>query len=177
MAFKLKLVRGRGYETYITKEVKKKRKEEAKAEEEETAEEAAPVPFVTHVNNILHSYFSNVEVYINNQQIYNSNGLYAHESYFSNDFKGAIFEYKGVLHCEGYEYEAFPYESMEARLSELFFTKRMKMLSRPDGFKLYGKLGVEFFSISDVLYLKVRIRLGPIRARPNFLHDKRQTHR
>ena len=35
-AFKLKLVRGRGYETYKTKEVKKEHKEEAKAEEEET---------------------------------------------------------------------------------------------------------------------------------------------
>ena len=28
-------------------------------------EEEAPVPLVTHVNNILHSIFSNVEVYIN----------------------------------------------------------------------------------------------------------------
>ena len=72
LALKLKLVNGRGYETYNTKEVKKEHKEEAKAEEEETAEEE-PVPLVTHVNNILHSIFSNVDVYINNQQIYNSN--------------------------------------------------------------------------------------------------------
>ena len=62
LALKLKLVRGRGYETYKTKEVEKEHKEEAKAEEEETAEEDAPVPLVTHVNNILHSIFYNVEV-------------------------------------------------------------------------------------------------------------------
>ena len=68
LALKLKLVRGRGYETYNTNEVKKEHKEKAKAEEEETAEDEA-VPLVTHVNNILHSIFSNVEVYINNQQI------------------------------------------------------------------------------------------------------------
>ena len=74
LALKLKLVKGRGYETYNTKEVKKEHKEEAKTEEEETAEEE-PVPLVTHANNILHSIFSNVEVFINNQQIYNSNGL------------------------------------------------------------------------------------------------------
>ena len=67
--------------------LKKEHKEEAKAEEEETAEEEA-VPLVTHVNNILHSIFSNVEVYINNQQIYNSNGLFAHKSYIYNNFKG-----------------------------------------------------------------------------------------
>ena len=92
LALKLKLVKGRGYETYNTKDVKKEHKEEAKVEEEETAKEDDPVPLVTHVNNILRSIFSNVEVYINNQQIYNSNGLNAHKSYISNNFKGAISE-------------------------------------------------------------------------------------
>ena len=63
---------------------------------------------MTYVNNIMHSKFSKVEVYINNQQIYNSNGLYAHKSYISNNFKTVISEYKGVLHCEGYDYEQDP---------------------------------------------------------------------
>ena len=82
LALKLKLVRGRGYETYNTKEVKKEHKDKAKAQEKETAEEGVPVPLVTHVNNIFHSIFSNVEVYINNQKIYDSNGLYAHKFFF-----------------------------------------------------------------------------------------------
>ena len=56
----------------------------------------------------MHSLFSNVEVYINYQQLYNSNGLYAHKSYISNNFKAAIYEYKGVLYCEGYDYEQDP---------------------------------------------------------------------
>ena len=63
---------------------------------------------VTYVKNIMHSIFSNVEVYINNHQIYISNGLYAHKSYTSNNFEAAISEYKGVLHCEGYDYEQDP---------------------------------------------------------------------
>ena len=167
MALKLKLVKRRGYETYNTKEVKKEHKEEPKAEEQETAEEDDPVPLVTHVNNILHSIFSNVELYINNQQIYNSIGLHAHKFYISNNFKGAICEYKGVLHCEGYDYEEFPDEHMEAPLSELFFT-RMKLLSRPDGFMLYDKVGVDFFSTSDLLYPNMKIRLRLIRARHDF---------
>ena len=107
-------------------------------------------------------------MYINNQQIYKSNGLYAHISYISNNFKGAIFEYKGVLHCEGYDYEEFPDEIMEAPLSEPFFTRRMKMLSRPDGFMLYGELGVDFFSTSELLYPNMKVRLRLFRARPNF---------
>ena len=107
-------------------------------------------------------------MYINNQQIYNSNGLYAHKSCISNNFKGAISEYKGVLHCEGYDYEELPDEIMEAPLSEPFFTRRRKMLSRPDGFILYGKLGVDFFSSSEILYPNMKIKLRLIRARPNF---------
>ena len=167
LALKLKLVKGRGYETCNTKEVKKEHKDEAKAEEEETAEEE-PVPLVTHVKNILHSIFSNVEVYINSQQIFNSSGLYAHKSYISKNFKGTISEYEGVLHCEGYDYEEFSDEIMEAPLSEPFFTRRMKMLSRPDGFMLYGKLGVDFFSTSELLCPNMIIRLRIIRAKPNF---------
>ena len=168
LALKLKLVRGRRYETYDTKEVKKEHKEEAKAEEGETAEEDAPVPLTTNVNNILHSTFSNVEMYINNQQIYNSNGFYAHKSYISNNFKGTFSQYKGVLHCEGYDYEEFPDEIMEAPLSESFFTRRMKMLNIPDGFMLYGKMRVDFFSTSELFYPNMKIRLRLIRARTNF---------
>ena len=168
LTLKLKLVKGRGYEIYNTKEVKKEHKEEAKGEKEETAEGDDPVPLVTHVNNILDSIFSNFEVYINNQQIYNSNGLYAHKSYSSNNFNGAISEYKGILHCEGYDYEEFLDEIMKAPLSEPFFTRRMKMFSRPDGFMLYGKLGVDFFSTSDLLDPNMKVRLRLIRARPNF---------
>ena len=107
-------------------------------------------------------------MYINTQQIYNTNGLYAHKSYISNNFKGAISEYKGVLHCEGYDYEEFFDEIMQAPLSEPFFTRGMKMLSKPDGFMLYGKLRVEFFSTSELLYPNKKIKIRLIRAKPNF---------
>ena len=41
------------------------------------------------------------------------------------------------------------------------------MFGRPDGFMLYGELGVDFFSNFELLYPK-KIRLRLIRARPNF---------
>ena len=93
--------------------------------------------------------------------------MYAHKSYVSNNFKGDIFEFKGVLHCEGYDYEEFTDEIMEAPLSEHFFTRRLKLFSRPDGFMLYGKLGVDFFSTSELLYPNMKFRLRQIRATPN----------
>ena len=108
----------------------------------------------------MHSFFSNVEVYVNNQQIYNSNGISAQKSYISNNFKKAISEYKGVLHYEGYDYEQDP-EDISNPLPDPFFTKRMKLLSRPDGFMLYGKLGIDFFSTSELLYPSIQIwKLG-----------------
>ena len=122
MASNLKFLRGRVRETYNSKEVKKEHKKEAKVEEEETAEEA-PVTLITHVNNTLHSIFSNVEAYMNNQQFYKANGMYAHKPHILNNFNGAISEYKGVLHCEGYDCEEFPDEIMQTPLSEPFFRR------------------------------------------------------
>ena len=92
LALKLKLVKGRGYDTYESKEKKKEHKDESVVftETGDDDSEEEEVARVTYVNNIMHSIFSNVEVYINNQQIYNSNGLYAHKSYISNNFKAAI---------------------------------------------------------------------------------------
>ena len=105
MALKLKFVKGRGYDKYESKQKKKEHKDESVVfiETRTDEEEQEDVARVIYVNNIMHSKFSNVEVYINNQQIYNSNRLYGHKSYSSNNLKAAISEYKGVLHCEGYD--------------------------------------------------------------------------
>ena len=170
LALKLNFVQGRGYDTYESKKKEKQHKDEpvvfteTGTDDEEEYEEVARV---TYVNNIMHSIFSKNEVYINNQQIYISNGLYAHNYYISKNFKAAISEYKGVLHCEGYEYEEDP-EDISNPLPDPFFTRRMKLLSRPDGFILYGKLGIDFFSTSELLYPNMKKRLRLIRARPNF---------
>ena len=142
LVLKLKFVESRGYETCNTKDLKKEHKKEAKADVERVApaaeeDEEAPVQLVTHVKkNILHSIFSNVVEYIKNQQTFKSNGLYPHKSYISNNFEGAISEYRGVWHCEGCVFEEFPDEVMESFLSEPFFTR----INGSDGFMLYGEL-------------------------------------
>ena len=169
LALKLKFVKGRGYDTCESKEKKKEHKGESvvltgTGKDEEELEEVAQVTFV---NNIMHSIFSNVEMYINNQQIYNSNGLHAYKSYISNNFKAAISEYKGVLHCEGYDYGQDLEDNTNPQL-DLFFTRRMKLLSRLHGFMLYGKLGIDLFSSSELLYRNMKIILRLNRARPNF---------
>ena len=100
---------------------------------------------------------------------YHSNGLYAHRSYIFNNFNQGISEYKGVLHCEEIDSEECPDYIMDAPLSQPFFTRRMKMLGRPDGFMMYDKLRVDFFSTSALLCWRIKINLRLIRAIHNFL--------
>ena len=72
LAGKLKLVKGRGYDTYESKEKKKEHKDESVVFTEtgtEDEEEQEDVVRITYVNNIKQSIFSNREVYNNNQQI------------------------------------------------------------------------------------------------------------
>ena len=90
LVFKLQVVKSRSYATYNIKEIENEHEKEAEADKNSREEEEAPVSLVTRVNNTLHSFYSNVEVYINSQQIYKSKGLDSHKSYISNTFQEAI---------------------------------------------------------------------------------------
>ena len=171
LAPKVNLFKGRGSDTHKSKESKKEHKNEeqpteATANDEE--DDTNSIPLLTYVNKTMHSIFSNVVVYLNDQQTYNSNGLYAHKSYISNSFKGAISDYKSVLQCEGYDFEANPDDIQDSPVSDPFFSRRLKMLLRSDGFTLYGELGVDFFTTSEFLYSKTKDRIRLIRGRPSF---------
>ena len=169
LALKIKLVKGRGFDTNKTTEKKKEHKEntvftETGDDDVEFIEKDKGVPHITHVNNILHSIFSNAELYINNHQIYNLNRLYAHNSHISIKFKSTFTDYKGVLRCERYDYEEDP----EIFLEGPFFTRRMKLYSRLDGFMFYGELGIDLLTTSVLLYPNLKVRIRLIRARPYF---------
>ena len=70
LALKLKFVKRRGYDTYESKEKKKEHKDESVVftETGDDSDQAEEVARFTYVSNIMHSIFSNVEVYIKNQQ-------------------------------------------------------------------------------------------------------------
>ena len=74
VALKVKIAKGRGYDTHKSNEAQKEHKieeqpTEAAANDEE--DDTNSVLFLTYVNNIMHSTFSNVEVYKCNKHIYN----------------------------------------------------------------------------------------------------------
>lgn len=114
------------------------------------------------VNNFMHSLFSNCEVYLNNQQVYNSNGLYPHKAFISNEFSSTHVENLGMLQCHGFEFEAKPGDTTSAA-----FTKRQAAL-KTGSWTLYGKLSIDAFTCEKLLLPKTRVRIKLIRSRPNF---------
>ena len=86
----------------------------------------------------------------------------------SRDFKGAIFEGKGVLFTNCYPFEnSFP-EIMNATLSELVFTRSLKIPSKYDDFMLCRLLGNEFSFNCEQLFTNMKVRLHLRRASPIF---------
>ena len=63
---------------------------------------------LTHVKNLLHSLFSNCAVYLNNQQVYNSNGLYSHKALIFNKFNASTMNNERIVACHGYKFEKDP---------------------------------------------------------------------
>ena len=71
LSLKLQLFKGRLFDAF------KNEKAEHIAKSEEDSDEE-PQTYLTYVNNLLNSLFSNCEVYFNNTMVYNANGLYPH---------------------------------------------------------------------------------------------------
>ena len=165
---KLKFVKGRGYETYNTKEVKKEHKEEAKADEEAEQEEEAPVLLLTYVNNILHLNFpmfrctSKISKFTIQMVSMRTSLTFPT---FSREPSPNTRELRSVT---GTTIKKFFMKLWKRLCLNLFFTRRMKMLSTPDGFMLYGQFVVDFFSTSKLLHPKMKIRLRLIRPGPKF---------
>ena len=47
-------------------------------------------------------------------------------------------------------------------------TRRMNLYSKPDGYMLYGKLGIDFLTNLELLYPNMKVRIRLMRVRLNF---------
>ena len=89
LALKLKLVKGRGHETLKTKEFSKDLKKSGKSGGRKAGGKISRFPrYSCKQHSALN--FSNVDLYTNNQQNFNSNGFFVQTSYTCNNFSGAI---------------------------------------------------------------------------------------
>ena len=147
-SLKLQLFKGRLFEAF------KKEKAEHKAKSEEDSDEE-PQTYLTYVNNLLHSLFSNCEVYFKNTMVYNANGLYPHKAQISNEFNSSAVSNKGILACHGYSFEEYP-EAFDMYT----FTDRANALGSGITFSLYGRLAIDLFTCENYYCKKPKFELN-----------------
>ena len=149
LSLKFQLFKGRMFDAF------KKEKVEHKAKSEEDSDEE-PQTYLTYVNNLLHSLFSNCEVYFNKTMVYNANGFYPHKAKISNEFNSSAVSIKGILACHGYSFEEYP-----GAFDMHPFTDRANSLGTRITVSLYGRLAIDLFTCEKLLLpnTKVRIKL------------------
>ena len=134
LSLKLQLFKGRLFDAF------KKEKAEHKAKSADDSDEE-PQTYLTYVNNLLHSLFSNCEIYFNNTMVFNANGLYPHKAKKSNEFNSSTESNKGVLACHGCCYEEYP-DAFDMHP----FTDRANSLGSEITFSFYGRLAIDLFT-------------------------------
>ena len=132
---KLQLFKGRFFEAFKNEKAEHK----AKSEEEDSDEE--PQTYLTYVNNLLRSLFSNCEAYFNKTMVFNANELYPHKEQISNEFNSSAVSKKGILVCHGYSFEEHP----EA-FNMYPFTDRANYIGTVIDFSLSGRLAIDLLT-------------------------------
>ena len=94
LSLKLQLFKRRLFDAF------KREKAERKAKcEDDSHEELDPYLTYLYLYNLLHSLFSNCEVYFNNTMVYIVNGLYPHKAQLSKEFNSSAMSNKEMLAC------------------------------------------------------------------------------
>ena len=103
------------------------------------------------VNNFLHSLFLNVGVYLNNEQVHTSNGLYPHKAFLSNELSGTKERKEAITIGQGYTYEANPND----KTAQVFIDRKTETLK--DEIEVYGPLAVDLFTCGKLLLPNVNV--------------------
>ena len=94
-------------ENYSKKQKAEKEKAENAAKSKSDSDEE-PQTYLSYVSNLLHSLFSNCEVYFNKTMVYNAIVLYPHKAQKSNEINSSAVSNKEILACHGYSFEEYP---------------------------------------------------------------------
>ena len=95
----------------------------------------------------LHSNFSKFEVYINNQQIYNPNGLYEHRFFIFNDFKWPSLKTREFCTARGFTMKNSLMKLSERPCLNFFLQREGKSLTQPMVSCCMVNLGLTFFPL------------------------------
>ena len=116
------------------------------------------------VNNILHSLFSDCDVFANGVKISTANGVYGHKSYLETEMSYSDDAKKSWLACQGYNYESAPGDRTHADINDRATSTRSSA-----SINLIGKLSVDFFTCDQLLIPNVSLRIKLVRAHNDFI--------
>ncbi len=115
------------------------------------------------VNNILHSMFSNCEVYLQGTQISTANNLYGHKAFIETELSHPSECKNTWLVTQGYQYEKKPGTATDTTIA----SRRTKNVAK-NWSSFYGRLAVDFFNVEKYLIPGVTLRLKLVRAPAEF---------
>ena len=117
------------------------------------------------VSNVLHSLFSDCEVYANGIKISSANGVYGHKAYLETEFSHTKAAKETWLKCQGYRYEETP-----DQVGDGSTIRDLNELTRQSAIQtFYGRLSVDFFTCQKLLLPNVSLRIKLVRARDDFV--------
>lgn len=117
-----------------------------------------------YVNNIMHSLFSNCELFLNGVQVSNANNLYPHKVQVETEVSHPTSCKEGILVCQGYQYESDPSDITDGES----FKKRRKT-ANSGLIHLYGRLAIDFLSTPLYILPDVEMRIRLTRASSAFV--------
>ena len=118
------------------------------------------------VNNILHSLFSNCELFLQGVQVSTANNLYPHKALIETETSHPPECKNGLLVCQGYEYEVDP-SAIET--GDTFKKRRTALKTNGGVVQLYGRLAIDFLGTDKFLLPDVEMRLRLTRAPNEFV--------
>ena len=116
------------------------------------------------VNNILHSLFSECDIYANGVKVSTANGVYGHKSFLETEMTYGNEAKSTWLVCQGYSTEVEPSDRTTAAIAE---RTALTAISTP--ITLFGRLPVDLFACDKLLLPGVTLRIRLVRAHNDFV--------
>lgn len=132
-----------------------------KLEWDETEKTGDEVGFI---NNVMHSLFKNCEVFVNQQSISESNGLYAHKAYVETEWSYSAGSKNTFIATQGYGHVSNPNEyASHTKAGRMTATRKSQTLN------LYGPLAIDFFANGSLILPGMKMRIKLVRSSPKFV--------
>lgn len=118
-------------------------------------------------NNILHSLFSECDIYANGIKVSTANGLYAHKSFIETEMSFGKEAKETWLKCQGYSHETYGANPLDRTTAGM--VERIALCAESEAITLYGRLSVDFFTCDKLLLPNVSLRVKLVRAPNDFV--------